>query len=332
MKRIIFSTVCAIAVLLTVCVPVSAEATMTDEEALKIFRNMNGFSITYPELDCYTSDGTTYQTLNPGFVLACALEKYLFGKDPEADIHLEEFYEIVSRDVEFYAEYDENDPSTYYSVPLSELEVYIKNLFGSKAGIPLIPERTAYNLGKHFVCFRRIGDECRISHEPIGSVYPDSVKDFSYPDRYEFDGENTLKVYVKYAFPDVYGHKAGALFYSSSEKKDLKGILPFSSWDCAIFDAQNAIWEEANLKGLTWLSPDLDKSPLKPFGYLYTEYVMTYRKDANGNWYWLSCEPTGKNPDTSDSSLLPEITATVSAISVAAVIFLYSAKRRKTAA
>ena len=314
MKRIIFSTVCAIAVLLTVCVPASAEATMTDEEAYGIFCQMPGFS------DCYTQYTATYETLSREFVFKSTVSRWFYGNEPERIAFREAFLESVTLGPEWCKEYDENDPSTYATVSIAELDSYTKKLFGPEAEFPLTPENEVIYFGQYI---RRKGNEYRVSAIEFPPSNTNTDFNYSYPDRYEFDGENTLRVYIRYIFPDYYEKPGFISLYSSSDKSVLKGYTQDNyDYPDGILSAINKVRKEIRETGKNWFSPDLDRSPLAPYDYLYTEYVMTYRMDRDGNWRWINCELTEKNPYTSDFSPLPAITAAASAISVAAIILL----------
>ena len=318
MKKISLILAMVISLTVVLCVKSGAEA-LSPEEAYTVFEKFTGLDY-MGYTDCYTSKGTDFGTVDKRKIISASVNNYLFS-------HWEASVELDSGKKESL------------TLTADDILPYIQDLFGKDADT--VPTVESFNIGAYFV--ESENGIWKVVSSNGASVFSEPTV-FSYPDRYEITEEGDLRIFVKYVYAEMDKENKNLEFYTSSDKVKLieaaackTGTNPdyYNEESEPIKGLKKAtldIRQQIRIDKKSPFASDMDKSGIEAYKHLFTEYVMTYRKDANGNWYWLSCEPTGKNPDTSDSSLLPEITATVSAISVAAMIFLYSVKKRKTAA
>ncbi len=164
---------------------------------------------------------------------------------------------------------------------------------------------------------------------------PVDVRAISYAEKYVMNGDK-LYVFDKYALVRVSEAEDGKVpVYSSSDSTEPIGYLDYDAAadKCEFEDAMRSYrlsvpYIEDQICRGNYFSEEADISALSEYEELLTEYVHTFERDGDGNWYWVSSAPADmmpEIPDTADNSYWICFAVILSA----ACIFFIIRNRRK---
>jgi len=167
---------------------------------------------------------------------------------------------------------------------------------------------------------------------------PVDVRSISYAEKYVMNGDK-LYVFDKYALVRVSEAKDGTVpVYSSSDSSEPIGYLDYDSTvdKCEFEDAMRSYMlsvpnlDDQLCRG-NYFSEKADITALSEYEELLTEYVHTFERDGDGNWYWVSSAPSAlmqEIPDTADQYLWIYFTLVLSACPLLFIRNLTKHKKR----